>query len=342
MSVTRRHTAPLIAAAAAALLALTGCGGNSGDAPDVGAGGELQDAATSEGALTIYASASESQIQRLADAFMEDYPDIQVDTFRAAGTALFNRFSTEAESGSMVADVFMPTVQPSFVADHPQWFQKLTDDVLPAAKDWPDEFRDDYTLQVAIEENLLAYNKDSISEPPASWEDVLDPKYKGRIVLADPESSAGYMSWYAVMREKFGDEFLEKLAAQQPTFVDTMAVGAQQVAAGSSDLAFPAYPSHTVSLIDQGAPIGEVKDLDPTQGVPTNLALTQGGPHPNAAKLFAAWLISPAGYEAICGDPVYSATTDGTPCQPLASHYVEPKWDLPQAEQDEIVELLGR
>lgn len=322
---------------------LAACGGGDADETTAsGPEGDLEQAAIDEGQLTIYASAGESQIQALADGFMEAYPDISVDYFRAAGTALFNRFETEADAGTTAADVFMPTVQPSFVNDHPEWFAELTDDDVPEAADWPADFRTDYTIEVAVEEVIAIYNTDKVDTPPESWEDVLDDSYRGRVVLVDPKASPGYMSWYAIMRETYGDEFLEALAGLDPSWVDTGAVGAQQVAAGSADVTFPTYPSHGVALIDQGAPLDFVKNLDPTQGITTSVAITADAPNPNAARLFANWLVGPDGFKAICADPVYSATIDGTDCQELASTFVQPKWDVPAAEQDEIVALLGR
>jgi iron(III) transport system substrate-binding protein len=340
-----RRALTVVAAFAASAVLLAGCSSSAPAAKprntsDPLAG--LAAKANSEGALTIYASAADSQLQTLSKAFMEAYPDIKVDYFRAAGTALFNRFSTEAQSGSTAADVFMPTIQPSFVEDNAKWFDKLTDKLVPNAKDIPADFRTDYTLQVAVEEVVPIYNTDTVKTPPKKWSDVLNSKYKGRIILVDPKSSPGYMSWYEIMRKKFGDSFLTKLAALDPVWVDTGAVGAQKVATGSYDITLPTYPSHAVGLIDQGAPLKFVRNLDPTQGITTSIAITKGAPHPSAAQLFTNWLVSPDGFKAVCSDPVYSATIPGTTCQKLATHFVQPDWEISQADQNKIVSLLGR
>lgn len=340
----------------ASLALFAGCFSAGADSGDGGSGGaaatpgsaatggtaDLEQAAKAEGKLTLYGSAGESQMQAMSDAFMKAYPEIKVEYFRAAGTALFNRFSTEAQSGSVVADVFMPTVQPTFVSDNSQWFQQLTDTELPTLKDFPAKFRDDYTLKVAVEEVVAVYNTKAVPTPPTDWKGVLDPKFKGRIVLVDPKSSPGYMSWFQIMRKKFGDDYLKGLAALNPTWVDTGAVGAQQVAAGSKDISLPNYPSHAVALIAQGAPIKMIQDLDPTQGITTSVAITKKAPDPNAARLFVEWLASPDGYKTICADKVYSATIDGTSCQQLAKNFVDPEWEVPEADQNKIVSLLGR
>lgn len=326
-------------------LTLAACSGNApagegsgGDSPLA----ELEQAAFEEGELTVYTGAGESQIEALVDAFMDQYPELSVEYFRGAGTALFNRFATEAEAGSVVADVFVPTVQPSFVTDNADWFLPLDEELLPALADWPEEFRTEYTAQPVVEEIVAIYNTDTVDTPPETWEDVLDEKYRGRIVLIDPLASAGYMSWFAILREALGDDFLEQLGELDPLWVDTGAVGAQQVATGQYDIVVPAYPSHSASLIDQGAPLELIRNLEPTQGLTTNVALTADAPNPNAARLFANWLLSPEAYEVYCAEGVYFATIEGTDCPAVSSNFVEPKWDVSQEEQDEIVALLGR
>lgn len=332
------------AAAAAIVLLLPGCAGSGSSAEQNRdpALAPFEEAAFDEGQLTVYTGAGESQIKALVDAFSEDYPEISVDYFRAAGTSLFNRFASEQKSGAVTADVFIPTVQPSFVQDHPDWFVPLTEDVMPKAGGWPKRFRTKTTVEVAVEEVVAVYNTDSVPKPPTSWDQLLDERYRGKIILTDPKASPGYMSWYSIMRKREGDDFLKKLAALDPLWVDTGAVGAQQVATGGYAVSLPSYPSHVVSLKEEGAPVDMVRDLDPTQGLTTSVAITSGAPNPAAAKLFANWLVSKSGYQALCADSVYSGTIDGTPCAPLAKHYVAPAWDLPESEQQRVLKLLGR
>jgi len=345
MKLTRMAAVVTSVVAAGALLA--GCSGSPSSSSSSGSSDDplaaLVEKANAEGSLTVYASAAESTIQDLLAAFNKQYPDIQTDYFRGAGTALFNRFQSEAEAGTTAADVFMPTIQPSFITDHADWFTKLDDDVLPGYSDWPADFKTDYTVQTVVEEVTVLYNTNNVKNPPKSWQDVVaSDQYKGKIVLLDPTSSPSYMSWYEIMRQKFGDDFLRKLAALDPVYVDTGATGAQQVANGSMDLMLPAYPSHATALIAQGAPLDMVTNLDPTQGITTSVAITSGAPHPNAAALFAHWMTTKDAFNAYCSGGMFSAVIPGTDCQQLASNYVQPIWDISQAEKDQIVSLLGR
>lgn len=147
------------------------------------------------------------------------------------------------------------------------------------------------------------------------------------------------MSWYYLMQQKFGDDFLTRLAALKPTLVDSGAVGAQQVAAYA--MSFPNYPSYTISLEESGEPIGVVKDLDPTQGLTTSVAVSGQAPHPNAARLFANWLIGPKGRDVLCSG-IYSVIGQGNEnCEKVPSHYTPAVYNISDADQAKIFSLLG-
>jgi iron(III) transport system substrate-binding protein len=125
-------------------------------------------------------------------------------------------------------------------------------------------------------------------------------------------------------------------------WVDGGAVAAQEVAAGAAPMSFPMYPSHTVALEAEGAPIEIVHDLDPTQGLTTTVALSADAPNPNAARVFANWLASEDGRNVLCTLDVYSAIADGDePCPDVPSNYVPAVYGLPDEEQEEILSLLG-
>jgi iron(III) transport system substrate-binding protein len=342
----RRRGVPLVALAAVMMLA--GCGGSDGaQEVKIASPGSadylatLEAAANEEGTLTVYASAGESQIQAITDTFKKDYPNIDVSYLRLPGGPLLNRYASEAQSGSVAADVFMPAVQPDFIEKHPDWFVKVTDEMIPSAKGWPSKFRTDLQIHIAIENVVLTYNKNLVKTPPTSWEDVLDPKWTGKAMITDPRSSPGYMSWFYIMQQKFGDDFLKRLAALKDPLVDSGAVGAQKVAAGAYAMSFPSYPSHTIALEESGAPIGVLKDLNPTQGLTTSVAISAKAPHPNAARLFANWLVGPKGHNVLCGG-VYSAVGKGAAeCDPVATNYTPAVYDISAADQAKILSLLG-
>jgi iron(III) transport system substrate-binding protein len=304
---------------------------------------QFVDAACKEGSITVYASAADATISALLDAFKKAFPCMTTDYFRGAGTALLNKYQTEAEANSVVADVFLPTIQPDFMTKNSKWFLPLTDDVVPVAKNWPAEYRNPLYILSTVEEAGVIYNTNNVKTAPAKWADTIDPKYDGKIILIDPTASPSYMSWWYIIQQKFGDDFLKSAAALHPEWVTTGATGAQTVATGAKDIMIPAYPSHATDPLAQGAPLGLARNLDPTMGITTATAISAAAPHPNAAKLFANWMLTTDGLNVTCGaGNVFSSVVPGTKCRDLASTYVSPVWDIAKADQDKIVSLLGR
>lgn len=326
----------------ASIVLIAGC---AQEAPPEGDtdGMSLEESAIKEGSLLIYGGSADNQMKALVDGFNEKYPSIQVDYFRAPGASLLNRFATEAESGSVIADVFMPTVQPEFITDtHSEWFVEITDDEFPAAENWPADFREDRVLTAWVQNVVLGYNVDQVESAPTSWEDALDARFKGKIMLLDPRASAATMAWYEIIRDAYGDDFLTQLVGQNGQWVDSAAVGAQQVAAGAFAMSFPTYASQLIGLEQSGAPVGIAKDLDPNMALFTYFAVPEDAPHPNAARLFASWLLGPDGREVICADHVYAAIGGGdSACEAVLPGSIPPNFSLSDEEKAHVLELLN-
>src|SRR5690606_6463054 len=97
-----------------------------------------------------------------------------------------------------------------------------------------------------------------------SWEDVLKPEYSKKLLMTDPRSSATYIAWWSAIDDKFGDEYLKKVAALHPDLAPTASTGAQQIAAGEYNVNFPSQPHQTVELEKTGAPVANTVIADPS------------------------------------------------------------------------------
>ena len=127
------------------------------------------------------------------------------------------------------------------------------------------------------------------AEYPKSWKEVLDPKWKGKILLMDPRAgSSGYV-FFDVMNEKFGRGFHEALAAMKPEITTEHNVAQRRTARGEYALYLPLTISDYVNL--KGMP---VKAVMPEEGAPyitTGMALLKNAPNQNAARLFLNFLL---------------------------------------------------
>lgn len=145
-----------------------------------------------------------------------------------------------------------------------------------------------FVPQITITYGLLI-NTSQIKpeDEPKGFYDLLDPKWKGRILIDDPRTNGpGHI--YFIGTKPFGEEkhldFHKRMAAQNPAFVVGTQDAARKVVTGQ----YPVLVAFTLPDISQfpGLP---VKPVVPIEGCPFILygcSIVADAPHPNAAMLF--------------------------------------------------------
>lgn len=332
-----------LAAGLTAALALTGCsaGGDDTSAPDVSVDDpalqELIDGATEEGSMTLYSIIDETPMRAVAEAFTEKY-GVQVNVQRLVSADLQQRFSAEAEAGATVADVVMLTHSPFYSNSlESDWLTPLADADIPGFDEYPEEFlrNDGAAAIVSLVPTRLVYNTDNVTEEPTSWEEYADPKYKGKLLFAAPDTSPANLTFWSLMIDEFGEDFLRDIAENEPVWQNSAVVTTQGVAAGEGDLAHPGVLAIVNTLQGEGAPVAAAL-LGPTTGPEIGIALAADSPSPNAAKLFAHFLLSQEGSEVLAEE-----TGDGSPYgKNMVDGWVSPG-PVDDAVAARINELLG-
>jgi iron(III) transport system substrate-binding protein len=168
-------------------------------------------------------------------------------------------------------------------------------------------------LEPAINTKLVP-----VSERPKSYEDLLDPKWAGKMAWrpANLTGSTGFIaSVLTGMGEEKGMEYLKKLAKQRVVLiaVSDRAV-LDQVVAGEYPIAL-AMTNHNVEISRrEGAPV----DWIPLQGMifSEQMGLTAQGPHPNAALLFLDYTLSREGQTVFRNAGYIPARADVPPLNP--------------------------
>lgn len=261
---------------------------------------QLVKAAQAEKSVMSYGSAPIAQIGSVYDAFEKKY-GIKVDNYQVTGSPLLTRFSAEATSGRMQADViaFSDTSQQE---QHPEYFQKLTADNFPGWDDVPTAARLASGLSISYQVSAFSifYNTNKMTDAtrPKTWQDLADPKWKGQVLLIDPRASATYRSALNAI-SKIHPGLLEKLAAQEPRLAESGVPAAQLLAAGTGTFAYPGYQSNAETLIEKGAPIKAIPLQEPELSR-RNWISAVAGPHPNAGRLFVHFMILDEGMTAYC------------------------------------------
>ena len=172
--------------------------------------------AKAEGKVVWYTSTPIEQGQKIADAFQKE-TGIKVEMFRSGGSAILRRFQQEMDAGRVAVDVLThsePAAAKSlgkkglFVAFKPKNFDKV-----------PDAAKDPNGLFVGQRLNMMTHylrsDKVAAADEPKTWDDLADPKYKGKLVMTDPSFTSLQVSVVGSMSKARGWGFYEKLRGER-------------------------------------------------------------------------------------------------------------------------------
>jgi iron(III) transport system substrate-binding protein len=257
--------------------------------------------AKTEGKITWYTSLAGGSYKELASTFESKYPGVKVEAYRATSQELTARVLAESQAKKFIVDTLESTIPLlRLMRDH----KLLTPYFSPALKKYPDFAKEKTQTGLvywAIDREshiVLSYNKNSIPADlvPKNYEGLLNPKLKDKIGIAG--SDTGTRTIGAMLKFK-GEEFIRKLKVQNPVVHNVSGRALLDlVIAGEIGLSPTTFRNHAEVSIAQGAPIAWV----PMEIVPTNSgssAVSAQPPHPNAALLFADFILGPDGQKVL-------------------------------------------
>lgn len=266
---------------------------------------EILDGARKEGRLIWYDSTPRDQAQMVVQEFNKKYPEIDIEYTELPGAAKLPRILQESAAGGPTADVMTDT---SVV------ITKLVDQGYVNKIDWkelnlktkPEQTPNDYMIVISGAVHLTMYNTNNVKadDIPQTYEDLLDPKWEGRVGMW--QRPVGIVSMYSKWGEEKVLDFATKLAALKPRLYRSAYGAAEAVGAGEVDIGLfiPYHSAYTT--IEKGAPAKINYDVAPIGILQTYMFSPKEGRHPNAAKLFMSWLGSSEGalvYEKASGRP---------------------------------------
>jgi iron(III) transport system substrate-binding protein len=300
----------------------------------------LAAAAQKEGKLLFYTGMEETVVVALGKAFKEAF-GVALEYQRLNSGEVAARYSAEASAGHTAADVVLTGDLGLFhgFADK-GWFAKLDPASVPGLAEWPAEYKDEYAPIVTIEPQMLAINTQLVTTTPTDWTFLLDPQLKGAIITTDLKKvGMSAFDFWDLLLKAYGDEFLRKVGQQQLRLFDSGASGVQQLAAGAGKVFCPCPATFAQAMADQGAPIkGILPDGKPCTGMTSPAAVSAQAPHPNAARLFVSFLLSPDGQKIL---NKVAASPNNTPGSlPIPKGFVKPDVQSATANRSKIMALL--
>src|SRR5437899_1140795 len=252
------------------------------------------EAAKKEGKVVWYTSLALTSSEKVAKLFETAYPGIKVEVQRTGSQRILQRVMQELQANIKLVDVIHTSDAGHFVLlKEKKLLMKYTPpgvDAFPAGfKD-----RDGYYYGLHATVNVIAYNTKLVSaaDVPKGWRDLLDPKWKGKLVTAHPGYSGVIATHVLALVHLHGWDYFKQLAQNKLMLVQSAVDPAGVVASGERQVAVNGGDYYYYQMKKKGNPIEVVY---PKEGVPlvvSPTAIASFAPHPNAAKLFTDFTFS--------------------------------------------------
>jgi iron(III) transport system substrate-binding protein len=267
-------------------------------------------AANKEGKVVVSVPTSAELRKQIEAAFAAKFPGIQLELNVARGATNINKIVEEQNAGVHSIDLHIGGTTSIITG---LLGQNLLESLVPAmvlpevkeAKNWwgghiwTDRAKMYVYSFTAYVTETAWYNSTLVKpEEIASYDDLLNPKWKGKIAILDPRTPGSGESTWAFLWKLKGEQFLTKLAAQDMLVGRNLRQLAEAVARGKSALSIGVSYYSYLPFVKSGLPvkpITSVKEGFYASSGSGNVALIKDAPHPNAAVVFINWLLSKEG-----------------------------------------------
>jgi iron(III) transport system substrate-binding protein len=266
------------------------------------------------GELAVYTAWDERDINALIAGFNKIYPNVKVSGVRSEGGrgALLERLLTEIDSGRPLADVYstgIPDMSAILQRGELVSYRSANESNI----DPRFVFKDGLLHPTANLVFMTAYNRTLVSEKeaPQTWEDLLNPKWKGKIAI-DQEPNDIVAGFLILMGKEKGEQYLRQLS-KNIIIRRGRSLLVELLVAGEFPISIDVYAHRVAGAIKDGAPLAAAP-MPVYFSSPNVDAILKKAPHPENAKLWVDWLQSPAGQEVVAkGNRGPVGKTEGTP-----------------------------
>ena len=254
---------------------------------------KLIDAAKKEGGKVVVYSSMESSISDGIAAGFKKKTGLEMEYWRGSSTKVLDRALSEHRAGKPLFDVAITIADPMFLMQREGVFAKYES---PAAADYPKSLIDpnlgpNYrTLLIGIVYNTAAIKP---ADAPKSFEDLVKPQFKGKVIMPDPTQHTTTTQWVASLPKLMGkdraDKFIRDLAATKPILAESLLPPVERAVSGEVPIAITLL-HYTYVFRQQGAPLDYVR-MPKLLGDGNYVGLGTKAPHPNAGKAFIDYFL---------------------------------------------------
>jgi ABC-type Fe3+ transport system substrate-binding protein len=266
--------------------------------PNASAQDDLVAKAQKERELSVYGTALVAQFEKFVEPFKRRYPFIKTEYTRTTGEALTTKILQEVSARQLGADAVLINNYTHRI------FMKrniITPYRVPTAANFPAGFIDKqgYWVGFYLVPYAITYNTQLVPKAaaPRSFDDLLQPKWKGQISL-EREEYLVTQSHMQFLGQQKGLDYLKRLARQDPILVNGHSKQAVLLTAGEFPIIIYSDIARTEELKRRGAPVEWVR-AEPHITVLVSAAITREARHPAAARLFMNYLAADEGQKEV-------------------------------------------
>jgi iron(III) transport system substrate-binding protein len=291
----KRVTRGLAVLGLALILAATGADAQS--APE---------AAKKEGKVVWYSSLGLSVAQKVCDAFNKKSLGVTCELNRDGSERIFQKVMQEAGANLFIADV-VHTSDMSHFLDFKAKGMLAKHTPAGAEKFRPDfQDKDGFYTVLRGTPYVIGVNTQKVSkaDTPKRWKDLLDPKWKGKLVHAHPGYSGVVTTGMTGLLGAFGWDYYATLAKNNPLVVQSAEDPPQKIAGGEAWVGVTGE-YNIYRAAKRGQPIDIVFPEEGTPFVSSANAIMAKAPHPAAARFFTDWLFGKEAQQILADDGLY-------------------------------------
>lgn len=266
---------------------------------------KVVEAAKKEGRVVASIPPSAELRKGMEEAFTKHF-GIVLESVPARGGAIIRKIVDESKAGIRYFDVHVGGTESIVKGLLPEGVLEPVEPylILPEVKDpknwwgghiWIDNAKRFIYAFSAYQSASIWYNPSLVKpEEMRSLDDLLDPKWKGKIGISDPRTPGSGSSMWSYILQVKGEEYLKRLAGQKLFLTRDLRLLAENLAKGRVGIAIGIGYSESLPFIRAGLPVHPLPT--PREGYYAtggygHLTIIKNAPHPDATKVFVNWFL---------------------------------------------------
>jgi iron(III) transport system substrate-binding protein len=296
-------------------------------------------AAEKEGKVVWYTAVDVKVAENIAKVFREQYPKVQLEVERSGSERVFQRINQEYQSDIKNVDVVNSSDASHFLF----WKQQklLASHTPPDVRKFAAQYKDPEGYYAVWRATLspIAYNTNLVKEAdaPKGYQDLLDPRWKGKLVKAHPSYSGTSLTGTYALTKALGWDYLEKLSKNGVQQLQSTTAPPKSIASGERAVMVDGNEYNMFIEIDNKSPVKIVYAKEGTPFVTSPTAIFAAAPHPNAARLLQNFLYTAKAQQILVNDggarsvhPDVNEPANRTPLKDIKLLPDDPAGMLPQ------------